>query len=61
VNFLDAAHNEMIRERQLVEQAKRLSEDIMVERIKVNIMNDNFTGKKGYRDHIEDLVIEYTG
>jgi len=35
VNFLDAAHNEMVRERQLVEQAKRLSEDIMTERIKV--------------------------
>lgn len=34
VNFLDAAHNEMVRERQLVEQAKRLSEDIMAERIK---------------------------
>lgn len=34
VNFLDAAHNEMVRERQLVEQAKRLSEDIMTERIK---------------------------
>ncbi|KAL9989493.1 hypothetical protein ACROYT_G004052 [Oculina patagonica] len=34
VNFLDAAHNEMVRERQLVEQAKRLSEDIMAERLK---------------------------
>ncbi|PFX23286.1 Serine/threonine-protein phosphatase 1 regulatory subunit 10 [Stylophora pistillata] len=54
VNFLDAAHNEMVRERQLVEQAKRLSEDIMTERIKktreASILADIFLTKSSLPD-----------
>lgn len=59
VNFLDAAHNEMVRERQLVEQAKRLSEDIMAERIKwyrpviLTVDHQTERGSKSEQKHIQ--------
>lgn len=60
VNFLDAAHNDMVRERQLVEQAKRLhNEDTMAEKIKwyrpVAIMADHHLerGGKSEQKHIQ--------